>query len=272
MMIRPAAVSGMFYPSHPVQLEQTVSTLLHDATAHPQEGLLGLVVPHAGYEYSGATAAAAYAAIPKQQFSTVVILGPSHREFFNGISVYPGDAYSTPLGMLEVNTSLRARLIAQSTLIIPSVQGHRDEHAIEVQLPFLRHQLPDATILPVVVGNQSPEYIRTLGAALAEVIDVASTLVIASSDLSHFHTLKDAEQLDAVARDAISHLDPDDLLHQLEEGKAEACGGGPVASLLYAALAHGATGCTILHQTTSAEVTRETRRVVGYLSAAIYKN
>ena len=269
MQIRPPAVSGLFYPSDPTLLTLNVDDLLEDAPRPALDGTpVALVAPHAGYAYSGPTAAAAYAALRLRPFRTAVIVSPSHREYFSGISVYDGDAYRTPLGLINVDVVLREKLLAYKGIIKPSVMGHRDEHAVEVHLPFIQRLNPDAKVLPVVMGDQRPEYCRLLGEALADIVDPASTILIASSDLSHFHDQEKARILDTVAANDLSTVQPMRLLDDIAHDRCEACGAGPIAAIMTAALQLGATSGSILHQCTSGDMTGDTSRVVGYLAAA----
>ena len=269
MIIRPPAVSGLFYPSDPTLLSLDVDNMLEEALDPTLPGApVAVVAPHAGYAYSGPTAATAYAALKTRPFRTAVIVSPSHREYFNGISVYEGDAYRTPLGLINIDVALRKKLLAYKGIIKSSIMGHRDEHAIEVQLPFIQRINPDAKILPIVMGDQRPEYCRLLGDALAHVIADSSTVLIASSDLSHFHSQAEARLRDAIAATHLRDVQPMALLDDVASERCEACGAGPVAAVMTAAMHLGAITSTILHQCTSGDVTGDNTRVVGYLSAA----
>ncbi len=270
MQIRPPAVSGLFYPSDPTLLSLDVDTMLEEARPLARTGQpIALIAPHAGYAYSGPTAAAAYATLRQKPFRTAVIVSPSHREYFHGISVYEGDAYRTPLGLINVDVTLRSKLLAYKGIIKSSALGHRDEHAVEVHLPFIQRINPDAKILPIVMGDQRPEYCRLLGKALAEIMDEQSTILIASSDLSHFHSQEQARILDALAAKHLNEMQPMRLLEDVAEDRCEACGAGPIAAVMTAALQMGAGRSTILHQCDSGDVTGDAARVVGYVSAAI---
>ncbi|MCB2206543.1 AmmeMemoRadiSam system protein B [bacterium] len=269
MKIRPPAVSGLFYPSDPTLLSLDVDNMLENVTAASLSGPpLAIVAPHAGYAYSGPTAAAAYATLRNRPFKTAIIVSPSHREAFHGISVYDGDAYRTPLGLINVDVALREKLLAYKGIIKSSVMGHRDEHAVEVHLPFIQRINPEAKILPIVMGDQRTEYCRLLGDALAEIVDSATTVLIASSDLSHFHTHDQAVELDALTARHLRSLQPARLLDDIAGHRCEACGAGPMAAVMTAAMQLGAAHSTILQQCTSGDVTGDHSRVVGYLSAA----
>jgi MEMO1 family protein len=268
MRIRQPAVSGLFYPADPTLLSLTVDRLLDDQPAARLAGRpLAIVSPHAGYAYSGPTAAAAYAVLRGIPFRTAVIVSPSHREYFNGISVYDGDAYRTPLGLINVDVELREKLLEHKGVIVSSPLGHRDEHAVEVQLPFIQRINPEAKVLPIVMGDQRGEYCLILARALAGIL-TPDCMLIASSDLSHFHDQGQALGRDRIIADDIASMQPMRLLDHLTEQKSEACGGGPIAVVMTAAQALGADGGTVLHQCTSGDVTGDMQRVVGYLSAA----
>ena len=268
MQIRPPAVSGLFYPSDPTLLALAVDRLLEEQPTPALGGPpIALVSPHAGYAYSGPTAAAAYVQLRSRPFRPAVIVSPSHREYFNGISVYDGDAYRTPLGLINIDIELREKLLAHKGVIVSSPLGHRDEHAVEVQLPFLQRINPDAKILPIVMGDQRSEYCLILARVLAAVL-TPDCVLIASSDLSHFHAQTDAVERDRIIADDIAGLQPMRLLEDLNTRKGEACGGGPIAVVMTTAQALGATRGTVLHPCTSGDLTGDMQRVVGYLSAA----
>jgi AmmeMemoRadiSam system protein B len=230
----------------------------------------GVIAPHAGYAYSGATAAHAYAQLEGASYDVAVILAPSHREYFDGVSVYPGSAYATPLGEMQVSTSLRADLTRATSLVRTVQAGHGEEHAVEVQLPFLRRTIGAVEILPIVMGDQRRDYCVELANALAEVLRPVRALVVASTDLSHFHSSGIAQRLDALVIDDIRRGDPESLLGHLERGEAEACGGGPTAASLLALRSLGASHVSILHHCTSGDITGDHSSVVGYLSAAVF--
>ncbi len=273
MQIRQPAVSGLFYPDDPTLLGLNIDGMLEDVQDLRISGTpVAVVSPHAGYAYSGPTAATAYAALRQRRFSTAVIISPSHREYFHGISVYDGDAYRTPLGLVNVDVELRGKLLEHRGIIKASELGHRDEHAVEVQVPFLQRINPDVKILPIVMGDQRPDYCRVLGQVLADILRDRDAVMIASSDLSHFHGQEDAKELDAIAARHIREGQPNKLLEDLENHQCEACGGGPIAAVMTAASLLGADRSAVLHQCTSGDVTGDTTRVVGYLSAVFTRS
>ncbi len=272
--VRPPSVAGFFYPETKAELEKTCRTLLEKARNHasvkPRGKAIGLIAPHAGYQYSGYTAAFAYSLLNEDEYETVVVVSPSHREYFEGVSVFSGKSYSTPLGEVEVDRELRDSFLEfGGDVVIESRAGHKTEHALEVQLPFLQLTLGHFNLLPIVMGDQRADYCKILGNVIGDLAGKKRLLVVASSDLSHYHTYDAANQMDQICADNIGHLDPDGLLRDLERGTCEACGGGPIASCLYAALKAGAKTSNILYHCNSGDTTGDKSGVVGYLSAVI---
>jgi AmmeMemoRadiSam system protein B len=270
--IRRAAVAGMFYPSGSDELITDIENLFFEVHPTPLDGLVfGLVVPHAGYMYSGLTAAYGYSLLAGKKFDTVVVISPSHREYFEGISIYSGSAYQTPLGALTVDEELRETIVNNETLIFPNESGHGSEHAVEVHLPFLQYLRCTQKFLPVVMGDQRKEFCLLLAARLAQALKGRSALVIASSDLSHYHPYREANKLDQTICDDIASFNPEKLTDDLDTERGEMCGGGPVIAMLHATRLLGATRAKILHHCNSGDVTGDRDAVVGYLSAAIYQ-
>jgi AmmeMemoRadiSam system protein B/AmmeMemoRadiSam system protein A len=273
--VRPAAVAGTFYPADRSELEKTVDGLLAGAQVAPVQGQLWAIIsPHAGYPYSGAVAAQAYALVKGQRYRRVVVISPSHYESFGFASIYDGDAYATPLGQVAVDKSFAAKLAGASPLLKLSSRGHtssgdRPEHALEVQLPFLQRALGDFQLVPIVMGEQSYEVSRALGVALAKFISVPDTLIVASSDLSHFHKYEEATALDRKPLRAVQAWDYFSLSRNLAAGVWEACGGGPIVAAMIAAERLGATEAALLKYANTGDVTGDHSRVVGYAAAAL---
>jgi MEMO1 family protein len=273
--VRPAAVAGTFYPADPNELRKTVDGLLASAPVTPPSGhVWAILSPHAGYAYSGAVAAHAYRLLQGQKFRRVVVIAPSHYESFGFASIYDGDAYSTPLGQIQIDKSFAAKLAGASLLLRLSSRGHtpsgdQREHAVEVQLPFLQRTLGDFQLVAIVMGQQSYEASRALGIALARTISAPDTLIVASSDLSHFHSYDEARMLDAMPLRAIQAWDYFSLSRNLETGAWEACGGGPIVAAMIAAERLGATKAALLKYANTGDVTGVHLRVVGYAAAAL---
>ena len=270
--VREPAVAGMFYPGDRLTLDREVDALFKRVEVKKIKGeLFGLISPHAGYIYSGYTAANGYRLLEGKSVQTVVIIAPSHREYFRGVSVFSGSAYSTPLGILEVDDALRSELVRDGGVIEASLSGHREEHAIEVQLPFLQKVLVDFKILPIVMGDQGRDFCVALGKRLGKILKERNALLVASSDLSHYYPYDVARKLDQVIINDVQEFREERLLEDLDSQRAEACGGGPIVAMLIAAKELGADKVEVLHYCNSGDITGDKDGVVGYLSAAVMK-
>ena len=275
--VRPAAVAGSFYPADPKELSQMVDDFLAKAAVPEIKDVVALVAPHAGYVYSGGVAAHSYALLKGRKIDRVVIIAPSHVESFPFAAIYDGAAYSTPLGQIVVDQAFAAKLAMTSKLIQVSDRGHssagdRAEHAVEVQIPFLQRVLGEFKIVPIVMGDQSYAACRALGLALAKNIQGTNTLIVASSDLSHYHPYDDAVRMDRKTLGAIEEWDYLSMSQNFEERIWEACGGGPIIAAMIASERLGARQARILKYANSGDVTQERGRVVGYGAVAIFKN
>ncbi len=275
--IRKPAVAGKFYPGSPVELTKTIAGLFAEVDKVSGVGRpIGLIAPHAGYPYSGKTAAKAYKALQGEEFETVVVISPSHTVFFSGSSVYSGGGYETPIGVVETDTKLAEKITAISPSVYFSAMGHasgstRGEHALEVQLPFLQIVLGKFKLVAIVMGDQERNSVNQLGEALAAALKGTNSLLVASTDLSHFHSERDARRLDFAVQSAIEKYDPDLLMDTLENGRGEACGGGPVSAVMIAARKLGGKEMKFIDYTTSGSATGDFEEVVGYLSAVIFR-
>jgi AmmeMemoRadiSam system protein B len=202
----------------------------------------------------------------------VVVISPSHREYFKEVSIYDGYAYSTPLGVLPVNRVLALELAQTHPSIIVSETGHRyDEHALEVQLPFLQKVLDNFTLLPIVMGDQNKDNINALAEGLFEILQNKKALIVASTDLSHFYSYDRAAILDEVVLENVKQFEPDKLYDDLQSDRCEMCGGGPAIAAMKASKLLGADKSEVLLYRNSGDVTGDKSEVVGYMSAVIYK-
>ena len=259
--IREPAVAGMFYPDNPVLLQQQVESLLERdvAVTTPPKAL---IVPHAGYIYSGPVAASAYLQLPqvRDRIQRVVLLGPSHHTAFSGLAASSAQYFSTPLGLVRVDQQAM-----DDILLLPQVhvldEAHAQEHSLEVQLPFLQVVLgKDFGLIPLVVGEADAE-------TVAQVIDILwggpETLFVISSDLSHYLDYQTAQRLDNATSTAIEQLNPQAIDYR------QACGRNPVAGMLQAAHQHGLQATTLdLRNSGDTAGTRD--RVVGYGAYAFF--
>ena len=211
------------------ELARRIDAMLAAAAAPARdEAPLALVSPHAGYVYSGPIAAYAYRAVQGRTYDTVVVIGPSHRDAFTGLSVYDTTRFDTPLGQIPCDRELIGRLIGAHPNIGYRPSAHRDEHSLEVQVPFLQRALAGFKLVMVVAGGRDPEAELTLVDVLAEYAKHKRVLVVASSDLSHYHGYAEANKLDAVALKSIAALDTAALIRDIGAERCEACGILPV--------------------------------------------
>jgi AmmeMemoRadiSam system protein B len=268
---RKAAVAGSWYPGDPDVLAREVEGYLEAAGSPSVPGrVVGLISPHAGLFYSGPVAAHGYALLRGERGLTVVLVGPSHHVAFEGLALPGPGAWETPFGAVPVDGNLVAKLLTASPLFAESPRAHRDEHSIEMQLPFLAHLVEGLRIVPILMGTQSRAEVEALADALARALPGRRALLVASSDLSHFHPARTANAMDAVVVDHIERYDEDGLMNRLDLSHEHACGGGPVVAVMKAARALQAVRARVLRYGDSGDVgSKDKSRVVGYLSAAL---
>ena len=276
-MIRPPVVSGRFYPKDPAELRAVVATLLADARRDlgttPTAPCPAVIVPHAGYIYSGPTAAKVFArvAIP----GLVVILAPNHTGVVaaeEGVSIWEAGAFQTPLGDVAVDADAAQALIEISRgMVDVDHDAHRGEHAIEVELPFLQMVRADARIVPLVIAWDQWAPARLLGEMLARLVQAADepVLLLASSDLNHYEPALVSEKKDEMALDAIRTLDGQELLARCTRERISMCGRGPAAVVLAATRALGAKQVEVVDYRHSGWVSGDNGRVVGYAGVVI---
>ena len=289
--LRPAGVAGSFYPADPATLTATIDAMLAQVPAQAIDGeIVAAVAPHAGYPYSGPVAAYTYAALRGRTFERVVLIAPSHYEAFNFTSVYSGDGYVTPLGSVPVDHEFVQKLAKMSPSIQLSDRGHTAtargaEHALEVQLPWLQRTLGSFTLVPIVMGDQSYESSRSLGVALARLIrdeevthsaghraQGITTLILASSDLSHYHTYNEAERMDHKTLDALGAWDYLNMSRNFDARVWEACGGAPIVAAMIAAERLGAKDAHVLRYANSGDTAGDRSHVVGYSADVFVKS
>lgn len=268
--LRKAAWAGQFYEADAARLARVLEVYLESAAVQPLAGeVIGLISPHAGYVYSGRVAAAGYRLIQDQPVESVIIIGPSHQYGFKGCSIYLKGGFETPLGVVEVDEKL-AKALARYSGFSYIPEAHAKEHSIEVQIPFIQKVCPGARIVPVVMGFQTEETIRTLASALAKILPGTKSLVVASTDMSHFLTRAKANELDRKTMELIKAVETSTLMRQIVRGENIMCGGGPVLALLLYAQQLGQVKVEILSYSDSAAAGGPEDQVVGYLSAAVY--
>lgn len=262
---RPPAVAGLFYPEDPRELREMVSAYLRRATgaatgsaATPPKAL---IVPHAGYVYSGPIAAAAYARVAARRAAIrrVVLIGPSHRVYLRGMAVPTSQTFRTPLGSIPIDAELKAALLHRDD-VTEADAPHALEHSLEVQLPFLQLLFDDFTLLPLVLGSASPQQV---GSALEQAWGDEATLVLVSSDLSHYHEYEIAAQIDAATSAKILRREPDLVGDQ-------ACGAVGINGLLHLARSRGLEVDEVA-RCNSGDTAGDKSRVVGYGAFAIHE-
>lgn len=277
---RSPAVAGMFYPSDPAELSNTIKKYLEDAGEKQlSHRPLGIIAPHAGFPYSGYVAAYSYNEISGYKYSSVVVLSPCHVDHFPFASIYNGDAYETPLGTLPVDKKRAKQLVTDDHKIRLSGQGHargfygRGEHSLEIQLPFLQVACGDVSIIPIVIGTMDYDVIEALGKGLGRLATETDILIVASSDLSHYHPYNECQEIDQRLMDALEEMHPQNFYSGLTSNKYEACGGAPITALLIAAKKTGANHLKVLKYANSGDVPfGDKSQVVGYVAAAVYQN
>lgn len=268
--VREPVWAGQFYDADAARLTAAIDGFLKDLPAAPEVrgDIRAIVVPHAGYVYSGRTAAYAYRLVRGKPYETVVIIGPSHRFGFKGCSIYAKGGFRTPLGTVAVDEALAADLIKRSGFkFIP--EAHKEEHSVEVQVPFVQKVLPEAKIVPVVMGYPEARTVKALATALDAACAGRKVLVVASTDMSHFLTKSKANAADARTIELIKALKADAIEGKMEAGENILCGGAPVAAAILYAKSAGPVRAEILNYADSAAATGDESRVVGYVSAAL---
>lgn len=269
--VRKPAVSGSFYPSKASELREMIKGFLDKATKEKIKGeLIALIVPHAGFVFSGQVAAHSYKQLEGRDFDTIILIGDSHRTRFSGASIGNYSYYRTPLGDVPVDKTLVKRLIKENQSLDFYPQAHRWEHSLEVQLPFLQTVLKDFKIVPIIIGERSLEICKILGDALIKHTKDRDVLFIASTDLSHFHPYDRAVEIDERTISAMERLDAEELFHGLEEGRYKLCGGAATVTTILVAQGLGAKQAKLLKYANSGDVPfGDKSRVVGYAAMAI---
>jgi len=271
-IIRKAAVAGSWYPGSAPALTAAVDRHLANAdrTGRDVAGeVVALIAPHAGLNFSGPVAAHAYRLLRNRTFDVAVLVGPSHFVGFDGVAVYPSGGFETPYGVASIDADLAAALMAAAPIVREHQAAHAREHSLEMQLPFLGRLVPSLRIVPLVMGYQTPDTAFGLGDALADVLRGRRALVVASTDLSHYHDAATAARLDAVVIECVEQFDAEALQTVLNRNHEHACGGGPTVAVMRAARLAGARDAVVLNYADSGDVSGDKSAVVGYFAAAL---
>jgi AmmeMemoRadiSam system protein B len=279
--VRKSFIAGSWYPGSPEALARTVDEYLARAEYIPtQDELIALIAPHAGYPYSGQTAAHAYRQLQGRAYDTIVLLGPSHRDNFGPIAISDKKYYWTPLGEVELDTEF-IHALARKVAVQRVGQDH--EHSLEIQLPFLQRALGTFKLVPImlglpfyIVGEHARITCEQLANALADLARGQRVLLVASSDLSHLDDYAAVKKFDARTEAFIAAFDVEGLIRYFwQNGECRACGDAPIITALLAARALGANRVRVLHRTNSGDVTGEREHadyVVGYMAVGVYKS
>lgn len=259
--IRKPAVSGTFYPAKREELSATLDLCWKHRAVIGVPPPKAIIAPHAGYQYSGAVAASAYATWEPLagQIQRVIVLGPSHRVALNGFAAPEAEIWQTPLGLVPIDVNVVSQLLQRGD-VQRSDSAHEREHSLEVHLPFLQRVLKKLSIVPLVVGHAAPEQVASL---LASVWGGPETLVVVSTDLSHYHPYAEAQRIDAETVSSIQNLDVAGLHPD------RACGATAVAGLLHFAKARGMK-LQVADVRNSADTVGDPERVVGYASCLLW--
>ena len=273
--VRKPVVAGMFYPSDPHKLQRDVRQYMGNVEGSEVDGrLVALISPHAGYMYSGQVAAYAYKLVEGMDFDDVIVIAPSHRFYFVGASIYDGEGYETPLGIVPIDGELSRKIGQQSKIIEYVPQAHAEEHSLEVQIPFLQSVFGRFNLVPMVMGAWNLDVCRQLSQAIIGSIKGKRVLIVASSDLTHSRNYKQVVAQDELLARHIDRFDIEGLAGDFRKGRCQACGAGPMLVAMMVARGLGANRAKVLKLTNSGDVTGRKSPgdyVVGYMAAALYQ-
>ncbi len=272
--IRPSILAGTWYPADKNELLEMIGRFLSNAHIAAIKGKIkAIIVPHAGYMYSGGVAAHAFKAIKGKRYKRIIMIGPCHRVFFYGVSVNLQKGYKTPLGIVPVDTKFAKSLIKKSDQIRYVPMAHAFEHCLEIELPFLQVVLKDFKIVPILMGEQDIYTCKELADAILKLLknEKEPTLILASSDLSHYHSYKEAVSMDSILIQHVKQMDPEELNKDTITGRCEACGKGAIMTALFIAQKCGVKKAIILKYANSGDVTGDHSKVVGYMASVLVK-
>ena len=282
MKTRQPAQAGTFYPD----TEGALRTQIHNCFLHPlgprsipsipaslDDDLVGIVVPHAGYDYSGPVAANSYYRLGSSGLrESVIILGPNHTGYGSGVSAMTDGQWATPLGDIPLDKSLACSITKFSSLIDVEEEAHKREHSIEVQLPFLQFIYPRRfKFVPICMMLQDLETSMEIGEAIAKASAGTGAMFVASSDWTHYEPYESAKKKDMEVIQAVLEMDEKKFQDTIEENSVSACGYGPVTAVLHASKILGAKQATLLSYQTSGDTAGDKRSVVGYAAIALTK-
>ena len=269
LKVRKPAVSGQFYADSARRLREDLERLV-DKQAKPKE-VIGCIMPHAGYAYSGRVAGKTISCVRVKD--NAILLGPNHTGYGAPFSIMTEGHWLTPLGKIDINSSLAKSIFSKSTYFTDGIQAHIYEHSLEVELPFLQYYNPEIKIVPIVVTEGQPEVYKEIGKSIALALKesglVKSSLIIASSDMTHYEPQANAEKKDKEAIGAILELNEDILIDKIKKHNISMCGYVPTVIMLVAAKLLGAKSAELINYQTSGDVTGDHSSVVGYAGMII---
>jgi len=274
MIIRNPIAAGYFYPRDPSDLRVTIEKFMRRAKVD-KEVILGAVAPHAGYIYCGEPQAYVYNSIIENP--TFVIIGPNHTGLGSNASIMCEGIWNTPFGSCRIDSEIARKILGNSRFLKEDIHSQTQEHSIEVQLPWLQYKFNSVKFIPIVIGSDDKEVYKDIGYAIKKAIEMTKTIVVASSDFTHYGyvydyvpvtgspetILKYVENVDKEAAKAICERNPDKFLNVVEKYSATICGKGAIATMLYA-LKENALKGRLLKYSTSYEVSKDANSLVGY--------
>ncbi len=275
--IKFSVVAGQFYPGEKKELEKQIEELLSLAKPSEIEGeIFGLILPHAGYIFSGSVAAYGYKSILEKNFKNVILIGDSHCERFEGVSIWERGQWETPLGRIKINEGLAQKILLSSKRFFVRDSAHLFEHSLEVQIPFLQKVLKDFQILPIIFGSENEDW-QNLAQAILNIFEKGKTLIIASSDLSHYPPYEIAKEADFQTIDAILKVDPEKFTQKIEELEKKylevdtfACAQDSIKTILEISKNLNAKAKLLKYQNSGDTPFGEKSQVVGYSAIAFY--
>ncbi len=271
--LRRMAVAGQFYTDEPKILEKDAKGYIEESGVDPSPATVAaIIVPHAGYMYSGPTAGHSYARIKGKKPKRVILLGGSHRYRIDGASIFNRGAFETPLGDMKIDEAFADELIEIASKDLNTVPGplepHALEHSLEVQLPFIKVALGDVPIVPILFSSPVSDFHANFGTALAEKVD-SDDIVVASTDLSHFLSEEEANEIDEESMNTILAKDWQALAKGIKKNECSMCGDVAVVAAMTYAIARGADKWTLLDYRTSSKASGDFGRVVGYTAISM---
>jgi AmmeMemoRadiSam system protein B len=274
--VRPSPIAGQWYPGDPKRLADSVDRYIQEAKIPPLEGeVVAVVTPHAGHIYSGPVAGYAFATLQGRKPELVAVISPMHEYYTEPFLTTAHQAYATPLGTIPVDAdvvhTLHEMLVGELGYGLARIRRDH-EHSLEIELPFLQRVIgQEFKLLPVMVRDQSRRGTHVLGQCLGKALKGRNTVLVASTDLSHFYPQEEANELDQVMLGCIESFDPEAVIQAEEQGRGFACGRGALAAVLWAAKDLGANAVKILKHATSGDITGDTSQVVGYGAAVVLR-